>query len=89
MTRIKACREHFTVRTSFIDTKMQSALKNGIRQIVMLAAGMDSRAFRLNFPPGVRLFELDRQEVFAYKNESLKDAKPKCERRTLAVDPAR
>ncbi|HVK60232.1 MAG TPA: SAM-dependent methyltransferase, partial [Bdellovibrionales bacterium] len=74
------------IRTAFIDKKVTDALKDGVRQIVMLAAGMDTRAYRLDFPEGVRLFELDRKEVFDYKHEKLQGVKSKCERKTLAVD---
>ena len=74
------------IRTAFMDSKIESALKEGVRQFVFLAAGMDSRAYRMTFPHGTKIFELDRKEVFNYKQEKLKNIKPKCERITLAVD---
>ena len=74
------------IRTRFMDDKLGEALTVGIRQIVILAAGMDSRAYRLSFPEGTRIFELDRQEVLDYKHEKLHDAHPRCMRKTLAVD---
>ena len=74
------------VRTRYMDDKMSSALVDGVRQIVVLAAGMDTRAYRLSFPPGVRIFELDRKEVLTYKQQKLGDIQPHCERKTLAVD---
>ena len=64
------------VRTYFIDQKIKEALQKGVRQIVMLAAGMDTRAYRFSFPQGTCLFELDRPEVLSYKQEKLKDVKP-------------
>jgi methyltransferase (TIGR00027 family) len=47
---------------------------------------MDSRAYRMNFPEGTKIFELDRQEVFDYKQKKLQNRETKCERITLAVD---
>ncbi len=74
------------VRTYFIDQKITEALTKGIRQIVMLAAGMDTRAFRLSFPKGTQLYELDRKEVLDYKQMKLTKAPLRCERHALAVD---
>lgn len=74
------------VRTYYIDQKIAAALNEGVRQIVILAAGMDSRAYRLNFPEGTRIFELDQKEVLNYKQEKLGNAQAHCERKTLAVD---
>lgn len=74
------------VRTAYIDEKFNNALANGIRQIVIVAAGVDSRAYRLNFPSGVKLFELDQPEVLKYKSDKLKDVAPKCLRKALGVD---
>jgi methyltransferase (TIGR00027 family) len=56
--------------------------------VVLLAAGLDTRAFRLAWPPGVRLFELDLPEVLAFKQRVLarEGAVPRCERTVLAVD---
>jgi methyltransferase (TIGR00027 family) len=74
------------IRTFFIDQKMNSALSKGVRQIVMLAAGMDSRAFRMSFPGDTRIFEIDRKEVLEYKKQKLQNAQPQCERKVLEVD---
>jgi len=74
------------IRTAFIDEKINSALNSGVRQIVILAAGMDSRSYRLNFPSGTKVFELDQPEVLQYKNEKLVDAQPNCLRRAIEVD---
>lgn len=74
------------VRTYFMDQKITEALTKGIRQIVMLAAGMDTRAIRLSFPKGTQLYELDRKEVLDYKEMKLSKAPPQCKRHALAVD---
>lgn len=46
-------------RTVFLDELLASACEDGCRQVVLLGAGFDARAFRLSWPPGVRFFELD------------------------------
>lgn len=74
------------VRTKYMDEKINESLHRGIRQIVIIAAGMDTRAYRLLLPAGTRVFELDRKEVLAYKHEKLSNTKPLCERQALAVD---
>lgn len=74
------------VRTLYFDGAIRTALESGIRQIVVLAAGMDARAFRLEFPAGTTFFELDQAEVLAYKAQHLGDAMPRCRRVTVPVD---
>jgi methyltransferase (TIGR00027 family) len=56
--------------------------------VVLLAAGLDARAFRLAWPPGTRLFELDLPEVLAFKDQVLAGhgAKPACERVVVPAD---
>src|SRR4051812_28295285 len=51
--------EFLAIRTRFYDDQARAACAAGIRQIVLLAAGLDCRAFRLAWPAGVRLSELD------------------------------
>jgi methyltransferase (TIGR00027 family) len=74
------------IRTRYIDDRVSQALKEGIRQIVILAAGMDSRSYRMSFPTGTRIFELDRPEVLRYKQEKLNTVQPTCERYALGLD---
>lgn len=74
------------IRTHFIDLKIDLAMKTGIRQIVILAAGMDARAYRLDFPNGTKIFELDQKDVLDYKQEKLAKLRPKCELKSLAID---
>lgn len=79
---------HGVIRTRFFDDYLLAACASGCRQVVLLAAGLDSRAFRLGWPPGVQVFELDLPEVFTFKDHVLDDrrAVPHCERTTVAVD---
>ena len=74
------------IRTKYFDDRLQVALNSGIRQIVVLAAGMDARAFRLSFPSETKLFEIDRTEVLDYKNKKLEHFSPHCLRLCLAAD---
>jgi methyltransferase (TIGR00027 family) len=59
-----------------------------IRQVVLVAAGLDTRAFRLSWPGPTHIFELDRAAVLRYKAQILDraGARPTCERTTLAAD---
>ncbi|QMU74171.1 SAM-dependent methyltransferase [Streptacidiphilus sp. P02-A3a] len=76
------------IRTRFLDDLLTRAAEAGCRQVVLLGAGMDSRAYRLDRPPGTRLFELDTAEPLAFKESVLRTerAVPRCERRVVAVD---
>ena len=74
------------MRTRFLDDEMTAAARGGTRQIVSLAAGMDARAYRLDWPAGTIYFELDQPDVLAYKEEKLSDASPRCDRRSIGVD---
>ena len=55
-------------RTVFLDDLLASACREGRRQVVLLGAGLDVRAFRLPWPPGVRCFELDTADVLDHKD---------------------
>lgn len=77
------------VRTRFLDDLIQRCLnETAIRQVVILAAGLDSRAFRLPFPKGTKVFEVDQEGVLEYKNRILEQhhAKPTCERITISAN---
>ena len=79
---------HAVTRTRFFDDYLLAAAADGIRQVVLLAAGLDTRAFRLEWPDGVRLYELDLPVVLAFKDRVLTEraAVACCERRTVPVD---
>ena len=76
------------VRTRFFDDYLSAAVAAGRRQVVLLAAGLDARAFRLAWPPGTRVFEVDVPGVLAFKDEVLAgcSAVPRCERVTVPAD---
>jgi methyltransferase (TIGR00027 family) len=75
-------------RTRYFDAYFRAAAAAGVRQIVILAAGLDSRAYRLDWPVGTTVFELDQPRVLEFKRETLEDygARPKAERREIDVD---
>jgi methyltransferase (TIGR00027 family) len=80
---------YVVVRTRFFDDfLLRASWGAGARQVVLLAAGMDARAFRLGWPSGTQLYELDRPEVIDTKNAvaSSAGAHPTCERRAIGVD---
>ena len=80
-----------TIRTRFFDDALLNAVReSSIDQIVILAAGMDARAFRLEWPRKIRLFEVDREDVFTHKEEVLSrmNAGPSCDRRIVQCDLA-
>ena len=76
------------VRTHFFDAYFTEAVAAGIRQIVILAAGLDSRAYRLEWPAGTTVFEIDQPKVLEYKAETLAahGAQPSARRHEVAVD---
>lgn len=76
------------LRTEFFDDFFLSAAANGATQAVILAAGLDARAYRLAWPPGTTVYEIDQPDVLEFKNRVLDEhgAIPRAERRTVAVD---
>jgi methyltransferase (TIGR00027 family) len=79
--------DYNAIRTRFFDDLLTEAAREpGMRQVVIAPAGMDSRAFRLPWPDGVRLFEVDRPAVLAEKHGVLGTAKSTVDRTAVAVD---
>lgn len=76
------------VRTHFFDDFFAEAVQAGIRQVVILASGLDSRAFRLRWPAGTTVFEIDQPQVLEYKAATLArhDVGATADRREVAVD---
>ncbi len=77
------------IRTRFFDDFLQAAAhQSGIRQVVILAAGLDTRAYRMNWPDGTWLFELDQARVLGLKKTLLEaaGAQPACRRTAIPAD---
>lgn len=79
----------YVVRHRFFDDfLLELTAREGIRQVVLVAAGLDTRAFRLDWPAGTRVFEIDQPEVFAYKDAVLDElaARPRADRVVVPAD---
>ena len=77
------------LRTRYFDDFLQRVTsENDIRQVVLLGAGLDTRAYRLHWPRDTQFFELDRSAVLDHKNQILEQmgAKPNCQRHTVNAD---
>lgn len=85
---LRRAAEGMTVRTRWFDGLFTDAAAAGVRQAVILAAGLDARAYRLNWPAGTTVYELDQPEVIEFKTRTLGElgAQPKADRRTIAID---
>lgn len=75
-------------RTRFFDDFFADAVAAGVRQAVILASGLDARAYRLDWPADMVLYEIDQPEVIAFKKQTLAGlgARPATELRTVAID---
>ncbi len=80
--------DYQAVRTHFFDEYFENAVGAGIRQVVILAAGLDSRAYRLNWPAGTAVYEIDQPKVLGYKTGIFEShgAVPTARRRPVPVD---
>src|SRR6516225_672999 len=75
-------------RTRFFDSFFEGATDAGIRQAVILASGLDARAYRLAWPADLTLFEIDQPQVIGFKAATLTrlGVAPKADLRTVAID---
>ncbi|UMB68759.1 class I SAM-dependent methyltransferase [Mycobacterium paraterrae] len=86
--RMQSLVSYFATRTKFFDTEFIDAANAGVRQAVILAAGLDARSWRLPWPDGAVVYELDQDRVLDFKLETLHEhgAEPKAHRVPVAVD---
>jgi len=75
-------------RTRYFDAFFSEAAEAGIRQAVILASGLDARAYRLDWPAGTTVFEIDQPDVIEFKTATLDGlgAKPRATLKTVAID---
>ena len=75
-------------RTRYIDAFFADAAAGGVRQVVILAAGLDARGYRLPWAPGTTVFEIDQPEVIEFKTTTIEalGAKPTAQIRAVPVD---
>ncbi|MDI3313308.1 MAG: class I SAM-dependent methyltransferase [Mycobacterium sp.] len=88
LVRMQAMVDFMAVRTAFIDEFFLSAADAGVRQIVILAAGLDARAWRLAWPAGTTVYELDQPKVLEFKSTTMRQhgADPKANLVNVPVD---
>lgn len=87
--RSKASVLPIVLRTRYFgDFLQQTAANENIKQVVFMAAGLDTRAYRLEWPEGTRIYELDQSTVFDHKEQVLKSAgaAPACTRQAIGID---
>jgi methyltransferase (TIGR00027 family) len=80
--------DNMAVRTKFFDEFFLDATNAGIKQVVILASGLDSRAYRLAWPAGTVVYEVDQPQVVEFKTRTLAGlgAAPTADRRVVAID---
>ncbi|OBF61554.1 SAM-dependent methyltransferase [Mycobacterium sp. 852002-53434_SCH5985345] len=80
--------DNMAVRTKFFDEFFLDATRAGIKQAVILASGLDARAYRLAWPAGTVVYEVDQPQVIDFKSRTLAElgAAPTADRRVVAVD---
>jgi methyltransferase (TIGR00027 family) len=81
-------RSYQAVRTHFFDAYFAAAVAAGIRQVVILASGLDSRAYRLDWPADTTVYEIDQPKVLDYKSATLAahGVTPSAHRREVPID---
>ncbi len=86
--RMQELVDYFASRTAFFDEFFVDATNAGIRQAVILAAGLDARSWRLPWLDGTTVYELDQHRVLDFKSSTLQEhgAQPTCHRVGVAVD---
>ena len=86
--RVQVLIDGMVVRTRYFDDYFTKATGTGVRQVVILASGLDSRAYRLPWPDGTVVYEIDQPQVIEFKTTTLAGigAAPTATRRTVAID---
>lgn len=80
--------DFMAVRTAWYDQIFLDAVSAGVRQVVILAAGLDARTWRLPWPDGTTVYELDQAKVLDFKSTTLqrRGAQPRAKLTNVAVD---
>ena len=88
LMRMQAMVDGMAVRTKYFDDYFIGATGTGVRQVVILASGLDSRAYRLPWPAGTVVYEIDQPQVIEFKTTTLAGigAEPLTTRRTIPID---
>jgi len=88
LVRMRVMIDFMAVRTAFFDEYFLDGVGSGVRQVVILAAGLDARAWRLPWPDGTAVYELDQAKVLEFKSTTLRNrgAHPTSRLMSVAVD---
>jgi methyltransferase (TIGR00027 family) len=88
--QMQAMVSYMACRTAFFDNFFLDATRAGIRQAVVLAAGLDARSWRLPWPDGVTVYELDQPKVLDFKASTLAEhgSEPACQSGRCSGGPA-
>jgi methyltransferase (TIGR00027 family) len=86
--RTQAMIDGVALRTKYFDDYLLAAVRAGVRQVVILASGLDSRAYRLDWPAATVVYEIDQPQVIEFKTTTLAalGAQPTATRRTVPID---
>ncbi|MEV6136031.1 SAM-dependent methyltransferase [Nocardia sp. NPDC051990] len=84
----RGARDHWptVVRTRLVDDVILGALDQGCDRVINLAAGLDTRPFRLDLPAEIRWYETDLPDLVAYKEARLEGRRARCERIAVPLD---
>ncbi len=87
-TRIQLLIDFMATRTAFFDEFFLGAADSGVRQVVILAAGLDARTWRLPWPDGTVVYELDQPKVLQFKSDTLREhgAQPRAQLVNVPID---
>jgi methyltransferase (TIGR00027 family) len=86
--RMQSMIDGMAVRTKYFDDYLINATDAGVRQVVILASGLDSRAYRLPWPAATVVYEIDQPQVIEFKTTTMAGigAEPRATQRTIAID---
>src|SRR5277367_2014239 len=76
----------WTARTYLFDQFFSRAIQDGADLVVNLAAGLDARPYRMELPPTLQWIEVDLPDIVSYKEEILRNEKPRCRLERVALD---
>jgi methyltransferase (TIGR00027 family) len=76
----------WVARTYLFDEFLSREIQEGSDLVVNLAAGLDSRPYRMDLPPALQWVEVDLPEIVSYKEEVLGNEKPKCRLERISLD---
>jgi methyltransferase (TIGR00027 family) len=87
-SQVERMADGMALRTKYFDGFLTDATSAGIRQVVILASGLDARAYRMDWPQGTVVYEIDQSGVIDFKAAALRElgARPTAEVRNVGVD---